>query len=294
MKDESPLMEIHQKITDLIRSKRTQLPTLPVIVTNILKVAGDESASAKDLVDIISKDKAISNKILRLANSAYYGFSKNVDSIFQATVIIGFDEIIGLTIGMSVFSTLHEKGPHSILDMQDLWMHAIGCGSVAKKIVKKTVPGAAEQIFMAGLLHDIGKVIFTIYFPEEYRTVLEDAKESQTPLHHKEKETFGLDHAMLAGLLMESWKFPDDLLLPSSFHHNSAACPPNYQHHAMIIELANSLCQRAGIGYSGNPVIARTENISHKLGLTDQDVKTIVKELKEQRSEIEEFFELIT
>ena len=287
-------MEINEKITDLVRSKRTELPTLPVVVDNILSTAKEERSSAKDLAYFIDKDQAISNKILRLANSAYYGLMKEVNSISRAIAIIGFNEIIGLTIGMSIFSAFRQKDLHGIFGMKDLWLHSIGCASAAKEIAKKNDSIVAEQIFLTGLLHDMGKVIFAVYFPTEYRTVLEDAIKSQTLLYHKEKEILGIDHAMLSGLLMENWHFPDSLLLPSRFHHNSVECPVTYRHHAMIIELADFLCQKAQIGHSGNPVIPKSERISGQLGISLRDMEMIVSELNEQRSKIEEFFELTT
>jgi len=287
-------MEINEKILDLVRSKRTELPTLPVVVDNILSTAREERASAKDLADLIGKDQAISNKILRLTNSAYYGLMKKVNSISHAITIIGFNEVIGLTIGMSVFSTFRQKDLHGIFDMRDFWLHSIGCASAAKEVAKKTGSNVGEQIFLNGLLHDMGKVIFAVYFPKEYRTVLEDAKKSETLLYHKEKEILGIDHAMLSGLLMENWHFPDSLLLPSRFHHNSVECPVTYRHYAMIIELADFLCQKAQIGHSGNPVIPKSERISGNLGISLRGMEMIVSELNEQRSEIEKFLELTT
>ena len=287
-------MEINQKITDLVRSKRTELPTLPVIVENILGTAKAENSSAKDLAYFIDKDQAITNKILRLANSAYYGLMKKVTSISHAITVIGFNEIISLTIGMSVFSAFHQKDLHGILDMRDLWLHSIGCASAAKEIAKKSGSRLVEQLFLNGLLHDMGKVILAVYFPKEYRAVLEGAKKSKTLLYHKEKEILGIDHATLSGLLMESWHFPDSLILSSRFHHNSVECPVTYRHDAMIIELADFLCQKAQIGHSGNPAIPKPERISGKLGISLMDMEMIVSELNDQRTKIEEFLKLTT
>ncbi|MBW1767772.1 MAG: HDOD domain-containing protein [Deltaproteobacteria bacterium] len=287
-------MEIKEKITELVRSKKTQLPTLPVIVNNIMSAARDDRTSAKDLADFIIKDQAISNKILRLANSAYYGMMKEVDSIPRAITIIGFNEVISLTIGMSVLSAFHQKDLHEIFDIRDLWLHALGCATAAKEIAKKTTgSGMAEQIFLNGLLHDMGKIILAEYFPNEYREVLEDAKESQMPLHRKERQALGIDHAMLSGLLMERWHFPDNLLLPPRFHHNSLECPLSCQHNAMIVEFADMLCQKAGIGNGGNPVVQELKTVRQKLGIALKDMEAIIEGLKEQRSEIEEFLEIV-
>jgi len=286
-------MEINSKIADLVRSKKTQLPTLPVVVDNILKLANNDNTSIKDLAEFIGKDQAISNKILKIANSAYYGFVNNVDTVNRAIIIIGLNEVIGVTIGMSVFKTFSKNGGDNVLDMQALWVHSIACALTAKELAKKAKMVEAEEIFLNGLLHDTGKVIFAVYFPEEYRSVLDNAVQSQKPLHIAEREKLGLDHATLSGLLMERWHFPESLLLPSRFHHNVAKCPNSYQTRAMMVQLANFLCQKASIGHSGNPVNSKVEKMSQKMGISLKDVETVFKDLKKKRAEIEEFVKVI-
>ena len=286
-------MEIKSKIADLVRSKKTQLPTLPVVVDNILKLANDDTTSINDLAEFIGKDQAISNKILKIANSAYYGFVNDVDSINRAIIIIGLNEVIGVTIGMSVFKTFSQDGGENVLDMQSLWVHSIGCALTSKELAKKARLTDAEEIFLNGLLHDTGKVIFAVYFPEEYRAVLDEALKSQRPLHLVEREKLGLDHAALSGLLMERWHFPENILLPSRYHHNVAKCPKPYQNRTVMVQLANYLCQKASIGHSGNPVNSKVEKLSQEIGISLKDVEIVYQDLKNRRSEIEEFLKVI-
>jgi HD-like signal output (HDOD) protein len=287
-------MGIKEKITEVVRNKKTQLPTLPEIVNNIMIAARSDRTSAKDLADFIIRDQAISNKILRLSNSAYYGMMKEVDSISRAITIIGFNEVISLTIGMSVLSSFHQKDLNEIFDIRDLWLHSVGCATATKAIVQKTKgPGITEQIFLNGLLHDLGKIVLAEYFPNEYRAVLEDAKESQMPLWRIERKALGIDHAELSGLLMERWNFPDNLILPPRFHHDSLACPYALRNHAMIVELADLLCQEADIGNGGNRVVGKLKPVRQKLGIERGHMETIIEGLKEKRSEIEAFLELV-
>ena len=131
-------MSIKEKITDLVRDRKTQIPTLPVVLNNIIRVASSEMASASDLADFIGRDQAMANKVLRLANSAYYRSSRQVDSITRAIVVIGFNEIVSLTIGMGVFSALSKSNLHGLLDMNELWLHAIGCSFAAKGLVRRS------------------------------------------------------------------------------------------------------------------------------------------------------------
>ncbi len=286
-------MKIDQKIRDMIRSKDTQLPTLPIFIDKILEIAGKDDTSSKDLAQFIGNDQAISNKILRLANSAYYGMMKEIDSIARAITIIGFNEIISLTIGMSVISTFQKKHLEGILDLDNLWKHSIACGFASKIIAKQIKMNIVEQIFLNGLLHDMGKILFANYFPDEYRYTLLEAEKEQTHLHCKEKEILGVDHAMLSGMIMEKWHFPDNLVFPSRYHHSPEMCPSRYQRSAYVIKLADYLCLKAEIGKSGTPVIPETGDVKKNLGLNDEDITSCEEELKKQKAKIDEFFKAI-
>ncbi len=299
-------MSIRERITDLVRDPKTQIPTLPVILNNIIKVASSEKASASELADFISRDQAMANKVLRLANSAYFRSSRQVDSIMRAIVVIGFNEIVSLTIGMGVFSALSKSNLHGLLDMNGLWLHAIGCSFAVKELQRRSLAGTRdgrraasekavneEQVFLSALLHDVGKVIFAVYFPEEYRTVLREAAEDEVPLDRKEREILGLDHARIAGMIMDRWNFPESISLPCSYHHNPNVCPPPYRTNAMAVQLASFTCHLAEIGQSGNPRAAFSMNVREGLSLTTDDIKAVIKQMKAQRSAVEEFLAAI-
>ncbi|MBL7178597.1 MAG: HDOD domain-containing protein [Desulfobacterales bacterium] len=285
--------KLKDKIEDLVRNKKTQLPTLPMVVDKVLNAAIDEKTSSKDLSGFINNDQALANKILRLSNSAYYGQMKQVDTIQRAITVVGFNEIIGLTIGMSVFSAFKQNPVHEVFDIRDLWLHSVGCATAAKEIGMKTGMKADEKLFLNGLLHDMGKVIFVVYFPKEYKAVLEDAGKNETVLFLKEKEILGIDHAVLSGLLMERWNFPESLVYPCRFHHDPTDCPQPYRYQATIVGLADFLCHQAGIGSSGNSVPDIPKTTARELRLSEKDLKELLQVLKKKRSSIQEFFELI-
>ncbi len=287
-------MDIREKIIELVRSSKTDLPTLPVIVNNILAAASSSATSTEDLAGIISNDPGITNKLLRLANSIYYGQRTKVATIKRAIVVIGFDEIIGIVMGMSVLSSFADKNSGLSLDMKALWIHCIGCATAAKDIANRTNPGIAKKIFVPGLLHDIGKIILSVYFKKEYRNVKALAMEKQIPLYHAEPDVFRMDHAVLAGLLMKRWNFPSEILLPCRFHHNPESCPVGLRHHALIINLADYLCQKANIGHSGNPVAVAVKNSPQKTGVSETVLMMIIDQLRRKEEEIKEFFEITT
>jgi HD-like signal output (HDOD) protein len=144
-----------------------------------------------------------------------------------------------------------------------------------------------------GLLHDIGKIVFSIYFPEEYREVLEKAVHREAPLCHMEKEILGLDHAEMAYLLMKQWNFSTDIIQPVRYHHDPSACPGTYRYMAMVINVANFICHQSGIGESGNKYIEQDKEVPKKLGLLDQDMVTLVEALESERSHVDDFLEAL-
>jgi HD-like signal output (HDOD) protein len=298
-------MGIKEKIIDLVRDKRTQLPTLPVILTNILKVASDENASAADLASFIGKDQAMANKVLRLANSAYYGLARKVDSIQRAISVIGFNEIVSVAVGMGVFRALNITRRDGLINMNDLWLHSIGCSFAAKEIIQR-IPSTStngknaplrkskgDEIFLSGLLHDIGKVLFIIYFPEPYRLVMGEAIKHKQPLDQKETELLGVNHAQMAGLIMQRWNFPETLMMPSLYHHQPGVCPEPYHLLAMVVELADFVCHKAQIGQSGNPVVRFPTQASAALKFKQDDIELMVGRLIQQRPNIEQFLTTI-
>jgi len=220
---------VRERIIDLLRNKRTQFPTLPVIAHNIIEISQDPDTSAKDLAAFIDKDQAIANKVLRMANSPYYGMGRKVDSVLRAITLIGFDEIIGLAVGIGILPSLKTHPIRKIIDMRELWLHSLACCFGARILVdelratgvvcRQSHGDKAEHSFLPALLHDMGKVLYAIYFPDEYAAVIEKSQRQEVSLCEVEQELLGLDHADFAAELLEYWKFPISIVMPIRCHH---------------------------------------------------------------------------
>ncbi len=286
-------MEIKERILNMIQKRESDLPTLPVVVDNLIKTASDENATTDDLAQIISHDLAMTNKLLKLANSIYYAQKNKVETIKRAISVIGFDEIIGIAMGMGLLSSVSDASGLS-LDMKALWIHGIGVATAAKELAKQTSPDIAGKIFVPALLHDIGKVVFSAYFKEEYMEVRQYAMENKRPLYFSENTLFKLDHAALSALLMTRWNFPASIILPCRFHHVPEASPAQYRHQAMIINLADYLTQKAGLGHSGNPVPVTIKNAPEKIGISALNMMQVIELLKANETQIKEFFKITT
>lgn len=286
-------MDIKTEILKMVQKKESDLPTLPVVVDRIISVASDEKTTTEELAGIISYDQAMTNKLLKLSNSIYYAQKTQVETIKRAITVIGFNEIIGIALGMGILSSFTGKSSLG-LDMKALWIHAIGVATVAKELARRTNPGIANKIFIPALLHDMGKVIFSVYFKDDYREVRQLAMEKKKPLYFAENAIFKIDHAILSALLMKRWNFPQSIVLPCRFHHSPESAPVKFKHQSLIINLADYLAQKAGIGHSGNPVPVTVKNSPQKIGVTQSILKLTIDQLRRKEDEIKEFFNITT
>jgi HD-like signal output (HDOD) protein len=286
-------MDVKTQILKMVQKRESDIPTLPVVINKIINVASDEKTTTEELADVISYDQGMTNKLLRLANSIYYAQKNKVETVKRSITVIGFDEIIGIALGMGILSAVTDKTGLS-LDMKALWIHGIGVATVSKELAKRTNPAIASKIFIPALLHDMGKIIFTIYFKEDYMKVRQFAMENKKPLYFAENAIFKLDHSILSALLMKRWDFPQSIMVPCRFHHNPEAAPVNFRHQALIINLANYLTQKAGIGHSGNPVPVTIKNAPKKIGVNESVLRLTIDQLKRKETEIKEFFKITT
>lgn len=286
-------MEIKERILEMVQKRDSDLPTLPAVVDNLIRAASEDNTTTDALAQIILYDQGMTNKLLKLANSVYYAQKNKVDTIKRAISVIGFDEIIGIALGMKILSCVSEASGLN-LDMKALWIHGIGVATASKLLAKQTNPGIASKIFVPALLHDMGKVIFSIYFKKEYNEVRQYALKNRRPLYFSENSLLKLDHAALSALLMTRWNFPASIILPCRFHHAPESAPVKYRHQALIINLADYLTQKAQLGHSGNPVPVTIKNAPKKIGINQSVMLQIIESLKAQESHIKEFFKITT
>ena len=171
-------MNTHDKLLKWLQSDEGSLPTLAVVLDRIISVASDPDTTIQELAAVISYDQGMTNNLLRLANSAYYAQREKVESVKRAIAVIGFDEILGITLSMEILSTFKNKSQYR-LNLKNQWVHSICVATAAKEIAKKTDPDIAGKIFIPALLHDMGKVILSIHFVEEYIGACKNAAPSK-------------------------------------------------------------------------------------------------------------------
>lgn len=198
------------------------LPTLPVVVARLLALYATEDYQAKEVAAALETDPALSGRVLRLANSAYYGFVGRIDTVQRAVVLLGKVTVQAVALAASLLRAWRGRslpGP-----VEDIWVHSylsgVGCRHLGRLLPRSAVRTAPDALFLAGLLHDVGKLLFLSEDPQGYAADLEAAVELETDLRPLEVERFGRDHGEAGGELLDAWNLPPWLSAVVRYHHD--------------------------------------------------------------------------
>lgn len=261
--DSTELRMLVQKIKDL--------PTIPSVLMKLLALSVDSSTNADNLAEIIGIDQTISAKLLRLSNSAFYGCRGKVTSIPRAIMILGFNEVKSLALGMSVFNAFSKaKGGKKGINIENLWKHSIATAALSKFLAGKISDEKPDSIFTAGLLHDIGKVVFLNSFQEEYKRVGEIVAETGGPISDGEIKVFGADHHIIGEWLCKKWKMPEEIRQCVRYHSNPSGAKEEFRHCVDVVHVANAIAGKILVGYSGDELTPEPESETlERLGVDD-------------------------
>jgi putative nucleotidyltransferase with HDIG domain len=256
------------------RVKRIKnLPTIPGIFKKISAMVENPDTSPAQVARLISQDQVLSAKVLRMANSAFFGQSRKISSITQALIILGFDVVKGLVLSTSVFDMMKKS-------MDGLWEHSIGCAAAAGVLAKKIGREDAEEVLLAGLLHDLGKVILILQLPEETERILALSREKGVSFYEAEKEILDFNHGDVGLWLAEHWNLPYNLAEPMRFHHQPerATIAPEQ---TALVHLANIIIRARGFGFGGDRFVPFLSHDAWKqTGLSVKDFDGLLKDLE--------------
>ncbi len=268
-----------------------ELPTLPSIATAIMEKTLEDNVSARQIAEMVEKDQALSLKVLKVANSPFYRRIKEISTIRGAVVLLGFNVLKSIVLSISVLNLFNEKG-RKALDFYKFWQHSIACAVCAKAISGKVLPTSAEDAFIAGLLHDLGKVIADqlICKKGEYQEVLDAMTRAGTDLIEIETRVMGIDHASIGKYLMEKWNLPSHLSKTVGYHHSlvDITDDPVTKKLCSIIHVADMVTNHLGLGVCEVQTGFVDPALLSQLGLTSHDVQDISITLKDSISTISE------
>lgn len=202
---------------DLVRHE-VRLVSFPDIYFKIRQVLASPTSTARQISELVSKDTALSARLLKLVNSPFYGFAKKIDSIDRAVMVLGGNEISTLALGVSAMAVFKDIPPE-LITMRGFWEHSIACGVQAKVLGKAVGKMPSERLFISGMLHDIGRLIMFKKLPHASTEAIYYAKSNAMPLFEAERDVIGFDHALVGSLLLEEWKFPESLVANVRWHH---------------------------------------------------------------------------
>ena len=282
------------KVKQLICDRVNNLSTLPDMIHKVVSLVQDEKTSATKLGDLISYDQAISTRLLKVANSAYYGFPREISTIQHAIILIGFEQVKSLSLGIAVFDVMKGADDTTSLMQDAFWKHSAGCSLAAKIICKKLGKPDGGVAFTASLLHDIGKIILANFFSREYKVVLEKVQEDGKSFVEIEEGVFGFTHADVGEWLCSRWKLPRSLASSVRYHHKVKEVDPDNLHITSVVHLADVICRRAGIGNSGNETIPPFQKAAQEeLCIDEEQMDQMIAELKEEEEKVTAFISSI-
>jgi putative nucleotidyltransferase with HDIG domain len=227
------------------------LPTLPTIQARLLEMVDNPRVTGEDLGRVIAEDQAVTARILKACNSAYYGLQSEVTSVERAVVLLGFDTVRELSVSVSVLQYFRLDATLGGFDPAHFWEHSAAVGSIARWLAKRFQPAIMGEAYLGGLLHDLGKLILMQYFPKDFTECLLGAAQGQQYLYEVEADYLGVDHAQVGAWLAAKWKLPAAVCDCIAFHH----CPwlaEERQSLVAAVSLANLLAQYSQLGDSGN------------------------------------------
>lgn len=270
------------------------LPSIPVVLQKIIETSGDPNASAHDLQETLMKDQSICAAILKLANSAYYGYAREVDDIERAVVIIGFNTSVSVAISVSVLKSLSGKSEAKEFNKEEFWKHTIAVGETARIFARLINYEFVSRAYITGLVHDIGKVVLSFLNSTDFDDAVFECRAVEKPLYDCEKDFFGFDHQDAGKWLGERWHLPESIIAGIKYHHHLEGCPDEFLNEALIVHAANRLVKSVKFGNSGNEVLSEIHPlVEEKLGITSEILETAKEKLKKAEEHIENFLQSI-
>ncbi len=236
-----------KKITDSLIS----LPTLPTVTSKILELVDNPKTSAGQLSSAIMQDQVLTAKILKMANSAFYGFPREISTVKLAIVVLGFEKVKEMGLSLSVLTLFRADGSSKYFDISLFWQHAIAVGAATRVLARETCYRLAGEAFVAGLLHDLGKIILNQYLAKEFAEIQSLVHEKNHSLAEAERKILGVDHAEVGAWLAERWNLPLHLVEAIKFHEHPEFCPKHMEL-PLLVYLGNFLAHRANLGKSGS------------------------------------------
>lgn len=278
-------------IAELVRGVGA-LVTLPDVFIRINQLVEDPNSNMADIARVVSQDPSFTVRLLRVANSSFYGFSSRIDTVFKAVSIIGTSQIRSLALATSVASSF-EGLPNTLVSMENFWKHSLYCALAARILAKQARKCDADAVFTAALLHDIGELVIFNRMPQQAKDALMLVLDSgdELPVYQAERQIMGFDHSQVGGELARQWKLPPMLEECIEFHHDISAAQ-RFPREVALVHIANILALMAEVRTLDSGDVSPIDPRAWEtIGLNADDViQSTVEEAQEEIAEAEKLF----
>jgi HD-like signal output (HDOD) protein len=265
-----------------------KLPTLPAVFVTINETIMNPKSSARDIANAISADTSLSARLLKIVNSAFYGFPSQIDTLTRAVAIVGTKQLSILAFGIKIISVFEDISS-DIIDMKSFWKHSFACGVISRIIAGYKNIRNTERLFVAGLVHDIGRLILYSYMPAVSLSAIQKAKETSGLLYDMEHEIMNLDHAMIGQMLLKKWKLPFSLEDIVAHHHVPQSSQNQLE--CSIVHLADIITNAIKIGTSGEYYVPPLDLFSwDRIDISEKVLTSIIQQSDRQFDEIIQLF----
>lgn len=249
----NPQLSVEAMVQDV-----STVHSLPFFYTQLSEAIDHPRSSIGDIAKIISEDMGLTARILKLANSPMFGYFSKIDSITQAVTIIGVFQVRDLALALSVMDVF--KGiPEDLVNMEQFWKHSIATGLAARILATSQREANVERFFVAGILHDIGRLVMYVRVPEICLELLEQSRATGSLLYRAEAERFSFDHAEVGGMLLRRWKIPPSVGEPVGCHHDCRKAS-QYPRETSILHFADIIAHSLELGNSGEIFVPPLDN----------------------------------
>ncbi len=284
------MYEVDEMVTLL--DKIEEIPTLPTIYTKVTTLIANPNSTVNEIARVIEMDQALTSKILRIVNSSFFGFNRKIVSINQAIVLMGFNTIRNTVLSASVFKSFADIARNNF-DLRRFWRHSIACGIISSILDNKLGTGYKDETFVAGLLHDMGKIILNQYFEKEFCDTIAYSDNNNLSFYDSERKIIGFSHDEIGEYIAERWKLPFSLVESIALHHQ----PENLRSNpklVSLVHLADVFTNRLKFNFLNNPEqIAINPFVFNELDLDEKSVPNLIIEISQILSKSMNLFSLL-
>ncbi len=278
-------------LVDSAIAKVGEIATLPEVTVRIIKIVEDPTSTARDLHDVIKNDPALSARLLKVVNSAFYGLPGQIASVDRAIVLLGLSAVKNISIAASMAQLFNAGVSAAGFSGVELWRHAIAVGVAARQIVRVQGKPAVEESFLAGLIHDLGLLVERQVYGKQIAEVIARHEAASTNFWELEQEIIGADHQAFGMALANKWRFPMHLCNTIGYHHKPLELADSNRGLPCLIHIADILACQSELGFNQTAIGTElNDDILELVGIGRDDLEEIASELPEQLSVAEAVF----